>query len=131
MRTLIVEDDALLGGIWHEVLVDAGHEAIVVDEAGCARKLLLTHAFDAVVLDLMLGEDSGLSVAALANYANPDCCVVVVTGSALFARGELFGMAPNITSVLRKPVSIFELLAVIEYETGRGHRTGSRQRSYG
>ena len=131
MRTLIVEDDALLGGIWHEVLVDAGHEAVVVDEAECARKLLLTHAFDAVVLDLMLGEDSGLSVAALANYANPDCCVVVVTGSALFARGELFGMAPNITSVLRKPVSIFELLAVIEYETGRGHRTGSRQRSYG
>ena len=130
MKTLIVEDDTTLGLVWQEVLTGAGHEATVVERAEDARKLVLTQSFDAVVVDLVLGEESGLSVAAMAGYCNPDCCVVVVTGSCLFARGELFGMAPNITTVLRKPVSIFELLAVVEFEVGRAaNRPRKRQRS--
>ena len=117
MRALVVDDDPSICGLWHDVLESAGHDVCVVNDAETARKRLLTTAFDAVVLDLCLGDDSGLSVAAMATYTNPECRVVVVTGSALFARGELFGMAPNISAVLRKPVSIHELTAVLEYET--------------
>ena len=119
MRALIVEDDINLGRIWQTVLSGAGHGVTVIPEAEEARKLLLTRGFDIVVLDLMLGEESGLSVAALANYVNPDCRVIVVTGSSLFARGELFSMAPNICAVLRKPVGVYELMAVMEFEAER------------
>lgn len=117
MRTLVVDDDPTICNLWHDVLNDEGHDVTVFHRAEDARKALLTRRFDAVVLDLCLGEDSGLSVAALATYTNPDCRVVMVTGSSLFARGELFAMAPNISAVLRKPVSISELAAILEYET--------------
>lgn len=116
MRALIVEDDLILANLWQAALAAEGHESHAVNDAEPARKLLLTQSFDAVVLDLCLGDNSGLSVAALATYTNPHCRVVVVTGSTLFARGELFSMAPNIAAVLRKPVTLQELVAVLEYD---------------
>ena len=48
-----------------------------------------------MILDLYLGDDTGLSVATLAAYANPDCKIVITTGSTLFPQGELFAMAPS------------------------------------
>jgi hypothetical protein len=39
----------------------------------------------------------------------------MITGSSLFARGEIFAMAPAVATVLRKPVPIEELLAVSEH----------------
>lgn len=116
---MIVEDDAVLVQVWRRLLDEAGHEATIVSNAETARKRLLASPYDVVVLDLFVGEESGLSVAAMASYSNPDCRVIVVTGSQLFARGELFAMTPNIATVMRKPVSFFELLAVMEFEATR------------
>ncbi|MBJ3762270.1 response regulator [Maribius pontilimi] len=116
MKMLVVDDDPAICCIWSDVLEEEGHEVDVIRDAEAARKKLMTKSYDAVVLDLCLGEESGLSVAALATYTNPECRVVIVTGTSLFARGELFCMAPNIAAVLRKPVSISELVAVLEYD---------------
>ncbi|MGR3540726.1 MAG: response regulator [Hasllibacter sp.] len=115
MDILIVEDDAALGQLWVGVARKAGHEATHVTGASAARKALLIQAYDLIVLDLNLGNDTGLSVVTLANYANPDCRVVVATGSRLFPRGELFTMDPSIVSVLRKPVPIDALAAVQDH----------------
>lgn len=124
MRALVVEDDHVLRDLWCEVITQAGHEATPIAGAEAARKVLLTDAFDVVLLDLCLGTDTGLSVAAIATYCNADCRVVIVTGSNLFVRGELFDMAPNIAAVLRKPVRLQDMLAVVEYESG--HSASSR-----
>ncbi len=115
MRVLVVEDDAVLRDLWIEVFTGAGHEAAGVDSVGEARTRLLARRYDVAVLDLHLGSESGLSVAMFAAYANPDCKVIMITGSSLFANGELFDMAPTVSNVLRKPVSNDELLAVSEH----------------
>ena len=115
MRVLVVEDDAVLRGLWTEVFTEAGHDVAGVDNVGEARARLLARRYDVAVLDLHLGSDSGLTVATLAAYANPDCKVIMITGSSLFANGELFEMAPAVSTVLRKPVPIEELLAVSEH----------------
>ncbi len=115
LRVLVVEDDDNLRALWGEVFAQAGHDCDEIGDAATARAQLLREAYDAIVLDLYLGDESGLSVATLATYANPDCRVIVITGSALFPRGELFGISPAVASVLRKPVDIGELLAVSEY----------------
>lgn len=115
MRVLVVEDDAVLRGLWTEVFSEAGHDVAGVDSVGEARARLLARRYDVAVLDLHLGSDSGLSVAMFAAYANPDCKVIMITGSSLFANGELFDMAPSVSTVLRKPVAIDELLAVSEH----------------
>ncbi len=115
MRVLVVEDDSLLRTLWIEVFSAAGHDVAGAATVAEARLRLLARAWDVVVLDLHLGSESGLSVAMLATYGNPDCRVIMITGSTLFARGEIFEMAPTVATVLRKPVAIHELLAVSEH----------------
>ncbi|WP_208347792.1 response regulator [Pseudaestuariivita rosea] len=115
MKVLVVEDDAALSHLWCEVFEGAQHVCFEAASPEDARKTLMTTSFDLVVLDLYLGSDTGLSVATLATYKNPNCKVIVVTGSTVFPRGELFDMDPAIASVLRKPVDISELLAVGEH----------------
>lgn len=131
MRVLVVEDDARLRDLWAAVVEGAGAEATAVSAAVAARKLLLTTPFDLVLLDLNLGGDTGLSVATLAGYSNPDCQVIVITGSPLFARGELFAMDPSIVSVMRKPVDLRELSAMCEHHADRvtSGRSGAPRRA--
>lgn len=104
-----------LRGLWCDVFETAGHQVEQAATAGEARRILHTRACDVIILDLNLGSESGLTVATLATYANPDCKVIVTTGTPLFAQGELFDIAPSIASVLRKPVGIDDLLAVSEH----------------
>ncbi|MGI1661076.1 response regulator [Palleronia sp. KMU-117] len=115
MKVLVVEDEDILRSLWVEVFEGAGHVVHAAADATGARLLLMGGSYDVVVLDLHLGEESGLSVATLATYANPDCKVVMITGSGLFAKGELFEIAPSVAAVLRKPVGIDELLAISEH----------------
>jgi DNA-binding NtrC family response regulator len=115
VRVLVVEDDAVLRELWIEVFTGAGHEVVGVSNVADARVRLLARSWDVVVLDLHLGSESGLSLALLATYSNPEARVIMITGSSLFARGEIFAMAPAVATVLRKPVPIEELLAVSEH----------------
>jgi DNA-binding NtrC family response regulator len=115
LKVLVVEDDASLRRLWEEVLSGAGHMVTTSADAASAREALLARPYDVVVLDLNLGDDRGLSVALLATYYNPECKVVMITGSSLFAKGEIFEIAPSVSTVLRKPVAIEELLAVSEH----------------
>jgi DNA-binding NtrC family response regulator len=115
VRVLVVEDDVVLRKLWVEVFHAAGHDVDCADSVGDARANLLARRCDVAVIDLHLGRESGLAVAMLATYANPDCRVIMITGSSLFANGELFEMAPTVSTVLRKPVAIDELLAVSEH----------------
>jgi DNA-binding NtrC family response regulator len=115
VNILICEDDAGLRALWAEVFGRAGHTVEAVEDSASARKALMMKQFSVMILDLYLGDDTGLSVATLAAYANPDCKIVITTGSTLFPQGELFAMAPSVAAVLRKPVSNQELLAVAEH----------------
>ena len=115
MDVLVVEDSEALCDLWVTVLKGAGHDAVGAAGPSEARKILLTRPMDAVLLDLNLGTESGLSVATMATWQNPDCIVIVVTGSQLFPRGELFAMDPSIVSVLRKPVAPQDLIAMVEH----------------
>ena len=118
MQILVVDDDEATRDLWSEVVGRVAGEVVAEADAAAARRRLMTQRFDLVLLDLHLGSDSGLSVATLATYANPRCRVIVITGSGLFARGELFAMDPSIVTVLRKPVDPRELIAMCEHHSG-------------
>lgn len=115
MDILIVEDDAMLGRLWTLAVERAGHDAVHVTSATAARKSLMVRPADLILLDLNLGSESGLSLATMASYVNPDCRVIVATGSQLFPHGELFAMDPSIAAVLRKPVDLGEMIAVVDH----------------
>lgn len=115
MNILIVEDDAILGRLWTLALRKGGHDAAHASSASAARKALMVRPADMIILDLNLGSESGLTLATLASYVNPDCRVIVATGSQLFPRGELFSMDGSIAAVMRKPVDLCEMLAMVEH----------------
>ena len=115
MDILVVEDSGGLRDLWVTVLGAAGHEVRGASGPAEARRILLTSPMDAILLDLNLGTESGLSVATVATWQNPECKVIVVTGSQLFPRGELFAMDASIVSVLRKPVAPGDLVAMVEH----------------
>lgn len=115
MRILIVEDDTLLGRLWTLALRKGGHDAVHVGSASAARKSLMVRPADMIVLDLNLGSEGGLTLATLAGYVNPHCRVIVVTGTQLFPRGELFSINHSIAAVMRKPVDLREMLAMVEH----------------
>jgi DNA-binding response OmpR family regulator len=112
---LVVEDNDGLRNLVAEVFNSAGHTTDTAASASAARHELLTKSYDVVVLDLYLGDESGLSIANLVAYSNPDCQIVLVTGSGMFAKGEIFEIAPSVSKILRKPVRVEELLAVSEH----------------
>lgn len=62
MRVLLVEDDVTLQLGLEQVLMDAGHQAIVAGDGLHADTLLTTEPFDLVVLDLGLPKMDGIQV---------------------------------------------------------------------
>lgn len=120
LKVLVVEDDPNLRALWGAVIERAGHTARLVEKESDAREGLMQEPFDLVLLDLYLGGDDGLSVAGFATYLNPACKVVVITGTSLYAKGELFAMAPSVWAVLRKPVDIEDIMALCTHVAEAG-----------
>lgn len=118
MKVLVVEDDPNLRALWGAVIERAGHVARQVETEPAARELLMAEPFDLVLLDLFLGESDGVAVANFATYLNPACKVVVITGTALYPKGELFAMAPSVWAVMRKPVDIEDITALCDHVAG-------------
>ncbi|MEL6808914.1 MAG: response regulator [Pseudomonadota bacterium] len=112
---LVLEDDLGLQFVLREALGTAGHTVHVASDNEGAMRHLRRHTPDVLLLDLMI--DGGLStdVANYAIYSAPDAAVIFMTGSGLFPKGELFGMARNARWVLRKPIDIDELKTMITH----------------
>jgi DNA-binding NtrC family response regulator len=121
MKVLVVEDDPNLRALWGAVFRRVGHAARLEQSEAAARGALGQERFDLVLLDLYLGADRTIDVAAFAALLGPETKIVVVTGSTLYAQGELFALVPAVAAVLRKPVDIEDLIAVCEHiESGLG-----------
>lgn len=122
MKVLVVEDDPNLRSLWQAVFEQAGHETWLEDTEDAARAALASGSYDMVLLDLYLGSDRTIDVAALAKIMGSETKIVVVTGTTAFSKGELFKMSPAVAAVLRKPVDIEDLVSVCaNIERGATH----------
>lgn len=110
MKYLIVEDDPNLRLLWNTVLTGQGYDVTEADTLEGARQAMQSVAFDAMVLDLYLGRENALSLAALAFEICPGCKVIIVTGAAELRESEIMAVSKSVVSVHRKPVDIEDLL---------------------
>ena len=122
---LVVEDDPALGRMWQSALGRLGHGVRHVATVAAAKREVSLARADVILLDLNLGQESGLGLVTLAAYVNPQVRVLVVTGTAMFPRGELFGLSPHIVAVLRKPVPVEQVIALIGHHGA--HAPGRRE----
>ena len=80
MRILIVDDEALVASLLADALRDQGHEAAVAHHGRLALERLREERYDAVFLDVMMPEMSGLEVLREIRATQPALPVIVITG---------------------------------------------------
>ena len=111
VRIIVVEDDMQLRERLARALRARGHDAVVAADRAAAR-MEAARSFDAAVVDLRLGQESGLDVLIDLLAAQATARVVLVTSlatSEIVAEASRRGAA----AVLRKPYDADQLLDLI------------------
>lgn len=112
-RVLLVDDEDRFRSIMIKILKLKGIEARGAATAAEALLAVAEEPFDAVLLDMRLGEDSGLDVLRGLRAAGVETEVIVLTGHALpELPADLAG--EGVSDYLLKPVEPDEIAARIE-----------------
>ena len=96
-----------------------------------ARAALRRQPFDALVLDMELPAGDALAVADFATYRNPDMPIIAVTARGFFSDTAIFELVPNARGLLRAPLRLEDMAALIEHYGGRTPPRGQRDGSGG
>ncbi len=110
LRVLVVDDDSSVRDAIVEYLGANGMSPLPAIDGGDADRLLLTHSFDAVVLDVMLPGEDGLSICRRLSNAGPPIIMVSAMGSTI---DRIVGLELGAADYLSKPFEPRELLARI------------------
>lgn len=82
VRVLVVDDEPSVADVCHEYLAGEGYEVTVAASGEEALRLIPTLQPDVILTDINLPGLSGLEVMRQARGADPDACIIVVTGYA-------------------------------------------------
>ena len=110
-KILIVDDEAAFSSGVAEYLEMQGHAVTTTNSLGGARDLLPEQKPDAVLLDLMLPDGSGLELLDAFDTHRPEK-VVIITGHS-GVKSLIGGMAGDGVSFMKKPIEIRELAALV------------------
>jgi DNA-binding response OmpR family regulator len=119
-RILVVEDDPTILTALCEKLSMEGYEVRCAEDGEAARRVLLDHAFDLLVLDLMIPRIDGLTLLRWLRKRTTDLPVLIVSARGSEAE-KVEGLRAGADDYLAKPFGVRELLARIEALLRRIH----------
>lgn len=126
MRVLIVEDDAVLRDGLKVGLAIAGFNADAVESCEEAEAVLKNHEFDAIALDLMLPDGSGLDVLKTLRERRDTTPVLLLTARDRVT-DRILGLDAGADDYLGKPFDLDEvaarLRALVRRASGRPNST--------
>lgn len=103
-RVLVVDDEPENARMMAEVLTEEGYEVCVATRGDEGLRMWEDGAFDAALLDALLPDLSGWSVARNIRKTSPDALLAVVTGGDV--RGQNRENLAVVDAVFRKPVDV-------------------------
>jgi CheY-like chemotaxis protein len=111
-RILVVDDNADDREIYSNILYYNNFDVILAEDAVQAVKAARESRPDIILMDVYLGEISGLTAAYHIRQDPAICCIpiVCITG---FDLNPALGLAVGCESMLQKPVSVEMLMSVI------------------
>lgn len=115
MRVLIAQQNLELGKIWAGFLEREGIKTTLVTSQEDALTQLRAHAFDALVLEMVLPDGGAIAIADFAAYRMPDVPVITVNSTSFFSDGSIFQLMPNVHTVLQAPVEGKDLAAMVSH----------------
>jgi len=117
-RLLIVDDDKIHRVIYSSIATKMDYQVDLADSPLAADAALRAARYDSVILDLVLGEDSGAEVLALMSRLAEKPRVLLVTGASdaviadTFRFGREFGL--EMFGPVRKPVNVTLIRTVLK-----------------
>lgn len=124
IRILIADDEAELRGLLQRYLGEQGLTVRVAADAAAAEKLLSRERFDALVLDVMMPGEDGLSLCRRLRSQGETIPILMLT-----ARGDpvdrILGLEMGADDYLSKPYHPRELLARLQAMVRRQHMLGA------
>jgi two-component system response regulator RegA len=111
-RILIVDDDALFAQTLGQALMRRGHMVDVAETMLAAQSMAAAQVFDAVVLDLRLGTESGLHLIEPLRTRLPEARILLLTGYASIATA-VAAIKLGAMQYLPKPASVDEILLAL------------------
>lgn len=120
---LVVEDDPDIASLLSRGLGAAGHRVDWADTVEAAADRIAAASFDAAIIDMMLGDDSGASLLAdLRAQGNRMPAIMLSALAPVEVRAE--GLEAGAQDYVVKPFQLSELLARLEVQL---HRAAPRQ----
>ncbi|MDT0635241.1 response regulator transcription factor [Spectribacter hydrogenooxidans] len=120
MKVLVIEDDAVFAATLARSLSRRGLNARVASIPGDAIALAQEFAPDAAILDLHLGEDSGLALIEPLLACRPDLRILVLTGFAT-VQTAVAAIKLGAANYLPKPATAAEILAALSDDAAPTH----------
>ena len=121
-KILVVDDEASIRFYLKETLINDGHEVTGVESGEEAVELATRQEFDLALLDLMLGEMSGLDVLNFLRCNAPDTIVILLTAHAT-VETAVEALRQGAQDYLFKPCKTVELRQSIRQGLLKRHRT--------
>lgn len=119
MQILVVEDEARMAELLRRGLAEEGHAVVVASNGKDGLSIALSHPFDVIVLDIMLPELDGLTVARRLRDRGNRTPILMLT--ARDAEHEVIaGLNVGADDYLTKPFSFDVLVARIRAVSRRG-----------
>lgn len=116
-RILIVEDDSVFAQVLARALQRRGHETFVAADTRSALAFATGMVFDAAVLDLKLGDESGLALIQPLKALNAGLQILLLTGYASIATA-VEAIKLGATHYLPKPADVDEILVALGRQDG-------------
>lgn len=111
-NVLIVDDDAVFAKTLALAMTRRGHRVLSAENIAAALTLTAGQVFDAVVLDLRLGAESGLHLIEPLRALQPEARILLLTGYASIATA-VAAIKLGAVQYLPKPASVDEILAAL------------------
>ena len=116
MRILVVDDDEVFAQALYRAFDRRGIESEIALDLVTAKYLAGGSIYQAILLDLRLGEESGLSILASLRVLQPDARILILTGySSIATAVEAIKMGAD--DYLPKPAGAEEILKALDAET--------------
>jgi two-component system response regulator RegA len=111
-RILIIDDDAVFARTLALAMTRRGHAVLTAENIAAALTLAATREFDAVVLDLRLGAESGLHLIEPLQARQSRARILLLTGYASIATA-VAAIKLGAVQYLPKPAGVDEILAAL------------------
>ena len=124
-RILFVEDDLYLSFVTKDNLVLSGYDVVHTDSGAKAFEIFRKNDIDICILDIMLPEMDGFTLAKKIREINKDVPILFLTAKSL-KEDKIKGLKLGADDYITKPFSIEELILKIEIFMKRSKIYGNR-----